>query len=80
MQSGEITAIGLGDVIIPLHKVPARVEVRFKDDLIIIPCNPQHLDELEYDVHVSHHHHGGFILKIKWEVSGLREIVWNVFY
>lgn len=80
MQSGEITVTGKGEVLIPLHKFPSEVHVAFKDELEVVPCNPHHVDMLEYDVHKSHTHHGGFSLQIRWRVSGLREVVWRALY
>lgn len=81
MQSGEITVTGYDHVEIPLQKLPSKVEVHFKDHDVVIPCNPHHHDELEYEIHSNshNHHHNKFVLKISWRVSGVREIVWHVY-
>jgi hypothetical protein len=77
MQQGELTVTGHDHAIIPLHRRPSRVEAYFKDTNVPVPCNPHHFDELRYDVHVSNQHASGFVLKISWRVSGVREIVWR---
>jgi hypothetical protein len=80
MQQGELTVTGHDYYIIALRGLPAKVEAHFKDHALPIPCNPHHHDELDYSVHKSNKHHGGFDLKISWSVSGVREIVWRVSY
>ena len=81
MQSGELIVIGKDKVIIPLHGFPSAVKCYFRHNMCVIPCNPQHSDSLEYEVLASHHHnHKGYVLSIKWSVSGVREIVWHVHY
>ena len=80
MQAGELIVTGKDKAIIPLHGYPREVNCHFKHGLDMVPCNPHHNDELEYEVHTSHHHHGGFVLIIQWHVSGVREITWHVHY
>jgi hypothetical protein len=80
MQSGELIVTGKDKATIPLNGIPSEVKVHFKHDLELTPCNPHHRDCLEYEVHVSHHHHSRFVLLIRWEVSSVREIVWKVSY
>ena len=85
MQAGELIVTGKDKAIIPLHGLPLEVKVRFRNPLDHVPCNPQHEDCLEYEVqssghHHHHSHHCGFVLVIKWHVSGVREIVWRVHY
>ena len=84
MQSGELIVTGKVKATIPLNGIPSEVKVHFKHELEMTPCNPHHRDCLEYEVHTNHHqghhHHGKFVLLIKWEVSGVREIVWKVSY
>ena len=80
MQQGELTVVGHDSATIRLHGLPAKVECKFKDHVVPIPCNPHHHDELEAEVHHSNTHHGKFVLKITWRVSGVREVVWRVSY
>jgi hypothetical protein len=80
MQQGELTVTGHDRVEVPLRGLPSKVEAHFKDHDIMIPCNPHHHDELECEVHSSVHHHTKFVLKISWRVTGVREIVWHVYY
>jgi hypothetical protein len=80
MQSGELTVTGHDHAIIPLRGMPAKVTVHFEDHIIPIPCNPHHHDELHHAVHRSNEHHSGFVLRISWRVSGVREVIWRVYY
>ena len=80
MQSGELIVTGKDKAVIPLRGFPSKVTCHFKHPLDVVPCNPHHEDSLEYDIHVSHSHHSGFVLIIKWSVSGVREIVWHAYY
>ena len=80
MQSGELVVTGKGEVRIPLHKLPSDVHAHFKHELEVAPCNPHHVDTLEYDVHISFTTLGGFVLLISWSVSSVREVVWRVSY
>lgn len=81
MQSGELIVIGKDKAVIPLHGFPCAVKAYFKHNMHLIPCNPNHSDSLEYEVMVAHQNkHKGFVLVIKWNVSGVRDIVWHVHY
>lgn len=80
MQSGELIVSGKDKIKIDLHGRPREVKARFTDDDCVVPCNPHHYDFLEYEVHTSNHNHHGFVLVISWEVSGVREIKWTVYY
>jgi hypothetical protein len=80
MQQGELTVTGADSIIIPLTGFPGEVKCYFKDHVVVAPCNPHHFDELEYEVHLSNTVQGGFILKIMWVVSGVREVVFRIFY
>jgi hypothetical protein len=80
MQSGELTVSGSDHLAIALRGFPTKVDVHFKDDMLPVPCNPHHHDELEYEVHSSNLVLGKFVLKIKWRVTSVREIVWRVYY
>lgn len=80
MQSGELIVTGKNSIHIHLAKLPGEVKVYFKDECDITPCNPHHVDSLEYEVHASNTHHHGFVLVINWNVSGVREIVWRASY
>jgi hypothetical protein len=81
MQNGELIVTGKDEAKIHLNDKPARVECRFIDDDISVPCNPNHFDALEYEVHS----HDGFFtmtyhLVIRWSVQNTREIAWAVYY
>lgn len=79
-QAGELVVTGIGVADIPLHphQQPERLHVEFKDHRHEpVPCNPQHSDSLEWDLHYKH---SRYVLVIKWNVSALREIVWSVRY
>lgn len=80
MQSGELVVSGKDSLNIHLKGLPKKVSVHFVDDCDLVPCNPHHVDFLEYEVHVSHTHHHGFTLVINWHVSGVREIKWSAHY
>jgi hypothetical protein len=80
MQSGELIVTGRDKIKIPLSGFPQKVSVHFVDEGLIIPCNPHHRDMVSYDVHHAHDHHGKFTLLISWEVTGVREIKWTVWY
>jgi len=80
MQQGELTVTGQDNITIPLHGLPTKVEVFFKGHDIPIPCNPHHHDELEAEVNSSNTVLGRFVLKINWVVTGVREVVWRVFF
>lgn len=78
MQSGELIVIGRDSITIPLKGAPAEVHVCFEHDLEVIPCNPQHRDELEWEVQSDID--ASFVLMIKWGVTGVRGIKWKVAY
>lgn len=80
MQAGELIVVGKNEAKILLHKFPYDVKVHFRDQFCETPCNPHHADVLEWEVQSSIHHHGGFVLIIKWNVENVREIEWKVFY
>ena len=80
MQSGELFVTGKDSVIIVLKKLPHKVEVCFVDEPEVVPCNHHHHDKLEWQVHSNNHHHSGFVLVIKCNVTNVREIKWRVYY
>lgn len=89
MVSGEITVTGKNHIELELAGRPHHVEVFFKDDNVVVPCNPTHFDELEWFIreredHEMHMHpkfrSRKFFLEISWNVSASREIVWHVKY
>lgn len=92
MQSGTLTVTGKNETHILLSGRPREVVVYFKEDNHHHhPCNHHH-DHLHFhvihkdeDVHkhhkIGHHHHDRqFFLEIEWDVDGVREIFWLVFY
>jgi len=89
--SGELNVIGTDLVNIELKRHPREVLVFFKDECVVVPCNPRHFDSVEWVLHDGktchnhdHHHdkhdHHKNYLTIKWDVSGLRSIYWTVRY
>jgi hypothetical protein len=92
MRSGELIVTGEDCIELKLKSHPVKVIVAFKDDCKIVPCNPQHSDELNWDLEADPHHrhpvsgkkhthkHTPFILNISWRVSGVRTIFWAVYF
>lgn len=77
-QAGELVVTGKGKADIPLrHHQPCEVFVQFQDEHHPAPCNPHHVDEFEWELHYKNSH---YVLVVKWEVSGIREIFWAVKY
>lgn len=68
-----LTVSGKGEVDINLQGKPVSIVVEFKDD-VSVPCDP-HKDDLNWEVDFAS---GSFLLKIKWNVSGVRTILWAV--
>jgi len=77
MQSGELIVTEKNNIHIPLDNAPAEVKVHFKDECEMVPCNPHDVDLLEFFVK---NFNDKFVLVIRWSVSGVREIKWQVFY
>jgi len=80
MQKGELIVSGKNSFTIPLDGFPSQVNAHFSDPCVIVPCNSQDVDFLQYDVHTSTTHQKGFVLVISWSVSGTREIKWKAEY
>lgn len=78
MQQGELIVTGTNSIEIPLHRFPSEVRAHFKDNgPEPVPCDPGDVDTLEYEVQNTG---GKFILIVRWSVSSVREIKWNVSY
>ena len=74
MLSGELIVMGTDLVQIELAHRPVKVDVAFSDrGNIFVPCNPHYNDQLDWTVSNS-------ILTIKWNVSGIREIQWKIWF
>lgn len=80
MQSGELIVTGSNIATIILSGAPGEVHVHFANEANIVPCDPSNADTLEYEVRRSHNVASGYVLLIKWNVSGVREIKWHVAY
>lgn len=80
MQSGELIVTGNDVATIVLRDAPAEVQVDFKHEETIVPCDPHTSDTLEFEVRKSHNVASGYVLIIQWNVSGVREIEWHVAY
>ncbi|HEY5268641.1 MAG TPA: hypothetical protein VII94_05990 [Candidatus Saccharimonadales bacterium] len=72
MMSGELIVTGTNNIQFQLSGKPIRVAIDFSDsNSIIIPCNPQSNDKLDWIIN-------GNILTINWEVYSVREVTWKV--
>lgn len=80
MQKGELVVVGKNSIHIPLDGFPRNFKVYFKNECEIVPCNPQDVDYIECDVHASNTNRGGFVLVVKWGVSGVRDVIYEVFF
>ena len=76
-QKGELVVTGKNSIRIPLDGFPKSIKVYFKNVSEIVPCNPNDVDFVECDIHTSNSTRSGYILLIKWNVSGVREIVYE---
>jgi hypothetical protein len=75
--SNELTVTGKNQIEIELlPRRPETVIVEFKSEARHIPCNPAH-DHLGWEVFRKH---GAYYLRIWWNVSSPREIIWVVGY
>ena len=79
MQKGELLVTGQGSIDIDLNAAPAETRAHFKDDesIVIVPCNPQHIDDLEFEVRLVN---GTYHLHLTWSVSSSRVILWEASY
>jgi hypothetical protein len=81
MQTGELIVVGENHIIIPLNAFPSKVSVKFKDhEPERAPCDPGDVDFVACEVHASNHHLSGFVLRIDWSVSSVREVIWHAYY
>jgi hypothetical protein len=80
MQEGELVVAGSNIATIILHGAPGEVKVHFAHEAAIVPCDPQNADTLEYEVRKNLNVASGYVLLIKWNVSGVREIKFKVAY
>lgn len=71
-QYGTLIVTGQDSIEIELVKKPKYVKVYFKDTCVVVPCNPQGSDLLQYAVDCN-------LLTVSWDVSSVREIAWEVF-
>ena len=78
MEQGELTVVGKDQYQITLVGAPSKVEVKFKDHHIPVPCNPHHQDDLVATV--SQNRRNLFVLTISWSVSSVREVQWKVWF
>ena len=81
MENGELIVASKGRTYIDLTSKEIHEVLCYFLDPIETPCNPQHADLLEYEVVKAHKHHHArshWVLAIKWDVSTVRTIVWEV--
>jgi hypothetical protein len=74
IMSGTLDVSGQDEVDITLFGKPVTILVEFKDDGGTTPCD-SHKDTLDWQVNFGN---GSFMLKIKWNVSGVRTVSWAV--
>lgn len=91
-QNGELMVTGEGEIDIELKSLPKRIKLHFKESCTLVPCNPNHFDELEWEItsdcndgghehcHKHHDHKAQFVLHVKWNVSDVKDITWKVSY
>lgn len=91
-EEGEITVVGADEIELVLRKEPCEVIVELVQDQINVPCNPHHHDHNHghhhrdvVDWYIKHHHRhpkhkNNFVLKIEWQILGVRTIRWFVKY
>jgi hypothetical protein len=78
-QVGELMVTGKDEIDISLKSHPTHVKVNFTNSCHVVPCNPDHDDDLEWEVILSDcgtQH----TLHIEWNVSDIRDIAWSVCY
>lgn len=76
-ESGEIFVAGKSSFSVNLVDHPEEIQVFFKDDCNLVPCNPSQDDLVWFFEDCGSCHHK---LTIKWDVDGVRTIVWMVKY
>jgi hypothetical protein len=74
--SGELLVTGKDEIVLELDKCPCDIRLFFKDDCVMTPCSPKQMDSFNWELCND----GCWCLKISWEVSGARVLVWNVCY
>lgn len=77
VMAGELIVISEDEVHIELPKRPKEVLAVFGKYCNITPCNPRHFDLLKCYVCRFHKR---YCLVIKWNVSNLRKIKWEVIF
>jgi len=74
--SGELFVSGKDSITLHLKKCPCDIRLFFKDECVMTPCSPKQMDSFNWELTND----GCWQLKISWEVSGARVLVWNVCY
>jgi hypothetical protein len=73
-KTGTILVSDKGEAKIQMCHTPKFVRVFFNDKCLEIPCNPQQIDYLTYDLDLC-----CLVLNISWDVSSVREVVWELY-
>jgi hypothetical protein len=83
VTTGDLYVVGPGEVAILLEKKTheKHIQVEFIDS-DVSTCNPHTEAELSWEMQQSQdpRHHRGYLLKIRWTVSGARTIRWTAKY
>jgi hypothetical protein len=88
MYHGKLLVSGKNHIDIQLSDRPDRVIIKWEGAPTVTPCDHNEPDKFGWHIlkekRVTHHHHGGYssrhILRINWEVTGIREIVWKIYF
>ncbi len=75
--SGEVVVTGKDSLSLKLPRCPKDISVYFKDEGNLVPCNPCQDDLIWVTEKCGKRNHK---LLIKWQVDGIRTVVWNIKY
>lgn len=87
-EEGEFTVVGNDKLDIVLTGEPNEVSLELVEDQVLIPCDP-HNNNYEHGNQVSwyvkHYHRdpqfrNNYVLRVEWNVVGIRRIKWVVKY
>ena len=71
---GSLLVSGKNNVEIQLSDVPRFIKVYFEGSALTVPCNPQHVDFLNFNLDLC-----CLTLVIEWDVDSVRTVVWEIY-
>lgn len=74
MSRGMMVVSGQDHAEIKLSETPKYVKVYFNDQCVVVPCDPQKPDFVSSNLDLC-----CLTLNICWDVSGVREIIWELY-